>query len=216
MTTASKRTIHQCMVAAKRRIDGLTKDNTSQHGNFKYRGVEDAYNYLHDILAEEGIFTVPRVIEIKREDRLSHNNKTLIYTILQMEYDFFAEDGSFITSRVIGESMDSGDKSANKSMSVAHKMALFQVFMIPTLLSADPDAETHTLASPGDTPAKPAQAIPMATPGQWKTLNDYRELGATTGEMNDYLDNKSTSLTAKQAGQLINKIEEGIGAEEKK
>jgi hypothetical protein len=42
--------------------------------------------------------------------------------------------------------MDSGDKSSNKAMSVAHKYALLQAFCIPTKDIDDPDAETHEVA----------------------------------------------------------------------
>jgi hypothetical protein len=44
---------------------------------------------------------------------------------------------------MIGEAMDSGDKSSNKAMSVAHKYAFLQVFAIPTEEQKDPDGETH-------------------------------------------------------------------------
>ncbi len=42
--------------------------------------------------------------------------------------------------------MDSGDKGCNKCMSIAHKYALLQCFMIPTEDLADPDAESHQLS----------------------------------------------------------------------
>ncbi|GAH44087.1 unnamed protein product, partial [marine sediment metagenome] len=56
----------------------------------------------------------------------------LIYRILTIKYTFFAEDGSFIETIVIGEAMDSGDKAGNKAMSAAHKYALLQILLIPT------------------------------------------------------------------------------------
>lgn len=221
MATAAK-TIHQRMALIMKACDGITKSNTSDQG-YKFRGVDDAYNYLHDLLVAQAVFTVPRVISMEREERLSSRGKTLIYTIMQMEFDFVADDGSKITiGPMVGEAMDSGDKSSNKCQSIAHKMALFQVFMVPTLLSADTaEGEQHELQSPDDlAPAnqdvpddvmgKPEPKILMASKGQWKTLKDYQKLGATTGEMNEYLRTKAVSLTAKQANQLIHKIEEGI------
>ena len=42
--------------------------------------------------------------------------------------------------------MDSGDKSTNKAMAVAHKYALLQTFCIPTEEIKDPDHEAHELA----------------------------------------------------------------------
>jgi hypothetical protein len=198
-------TIHESMLGIMRDVEGLTKDRTSQ-GGFKYRGIDDMYNYLHDVFVKHGVFSVPRVITHEREERKSSQGKTLIYTLLTVEYTFFATDGSFVTSTVIGEAFDTGDKSASKALAIAHKYALFQVTMLPTLLP-DPDAEVHQVENTGGSEPGPAQAIPMASKGQHATLADYRKLGATTGEMNEYLDQKGDSLTAKQASQLINKIE---------
>jgi len=219
---AAKKTIHQRMALIMKACDGITKSKTSEQG-YKFRGVDDAYNYLHDLLVAEAVFTVPRVLTMEREERLSSRGKTMIFTIMKMEFDFVADDGSSITiGPMVGEAMDMGDKSANKCQSIAHKMALFQVFMVPTLLSADPaEGEQHELQSPDDlAPAnqdvpddvmgKPEPKILMASKGQWKTLKDYQKLGATTGEMNEYLLHKVVSLTAKQANQIIQKIEEGI------
>jgi hypothetical protein len=44
---------------------------------------------------------------------------------------------------MIGEAMDSGDKSSNKAMSAAYKYAAFQAFCIPTEGDNDADATTH-------------------------------------------------------------------------
>jgi hypothetical protein len=127
---------------------------------------------------------------------------------------------------MIGEALDTGDKSSTKAQSIAHKMALFQVFMIPTLLSADTaEGEQLQVGSAkdfkepmknedvpadvmGETP--PCHDIKMASKGQWATLKNYAKIGACTGEMKQYLREKQVSLTFKQADQLIKKIEEGI------
>lgn len=186
--------------------DGLVKEQENRQQGFKYRGVDDAYNYLHDIFTKHQVFTVPRVVNTAREERLSKNGATLIFTLLTIEYDFFAEDGSFITATVIGEALDMGDKSCNKAMSVAHKMALFQVTMLPTMLSADTDNESHELMPKIEEKEKPA--TPLAIRDQLATLSDYRAMGDTTSEMNDYLDKRGNQLTYRQAEQLINKIKE--------
>lgn len=186
------------------KCDGLTKERTSQ-GGFKYRGIDDMYNYLHDLFVVEGVFSVPRVLEMTREERQSSRDKTLIYTLLQVEYTFFATDGSSVTATVVGEAFDTGDKSASKALAIAHKYALFQITMLPTLLS-DPDAEVHQVGP--EVPRETSAPIPpLATPGQKKTLEEYSKAGAMTGEMEEYLVTRGESLTAKQAAQLINKIE---------
>ena len=195
------------------KCDGLTKDRQSQ-GGFKYRGIDDMYNYLHDMFVEEGVFSVPSVTGMQREERQSSQGKTLIYTLLNVDYTFYSTDGTSVSASVVGEAFDTGDKSASKALAIAHKYALFQITMLPTMLS-DPDAEVHEVGP--DVPRETSAPMPPpATPGQKKALADYSKLGAMTGEMEDWLNKRGDSLTAKQASQLINKIEAGIDTQEKK
>ena len=205
--------IHGAMCRIMKACDGITKDQTSDQG-YKFRGVDGAYNALHDILVKEKVFTVPRLVKMTREERLSSRGKTLLYTIVEMNYDFMCEDGSCITvGPVLGEALDIGDKSATKAQSIAHKICLFQTFMVPTLLSADTaEGEQHEIRSPDDdAPGSPA--IPLAIDDQWKKLKAYRDKKITTGQMNDYLDSRKESLTYKQADQLLAKIEASMEVE---
>ena len=59
---------------------------------------------------------------------------------------FYAEDGTNVTAVVVGEAVDSGDKSFSKALSIAFKYACFQVFCLPTEEMIDPDAESHEIA----------------------------------------------------------------------
>jgi ERF superfamily len=184
--------------------DGLVKDKQNKQQGWNFRGVDDAYNYLHDIFKEHHVFTIPRVMNIDREERATKAGGVLIYTILTMEYDFLADDGSKVTACVIGEAMDTSDKSCNKAMSVAHKMALFQITMLPTLLSADPDGAIPEPAS--KIPEKQEPETPMAIRDQLAAISDFRAEHKTTMEENDYIDGQGERLTYKQADQLISRI----------
>jgi hypothetical protein len=149
--------IHEKMISVMRAIKAIGKDNQNQMQKFMFRGIDDIYNDLHSILADNGVFTIPRVMSEKSEERTTKNGGLLLYRILEIEYDFFAEDGSFITSRVVGEAMDSGDKACNKAMSVGHKYCFLQAFAIPTKEDKDPDATTHK-PMPKKAPQAPKQA----------------------------------------------------------
>ena len=133
--------ISQCMAE----IGAIGKDKTNSQQGFKYRGVDDVMNALSPVMVKNKIFVVPEVLELIREDKVSSKGNKLLYTILKIQYTFFADDGSNVIAVVIGEAMDSADKSANKAMSVAFKYACFQVFCIPTEEMIDPDSETHDL-----------------------------------------------------------------------
>lgn len=136
----------------------IGKDSKNQSQGFKYRGIDAVMNALNPALIRNGVFAVPTVLEQTREERTNNKGTTLIYSMLKVRYRFYAEDGSYIESTVIGEGMDSGDKASNKAMSVAFKYACFQVFCIPTEeLMDDPDKECHEVVQKVDDTT--AQAI---------------------------------------------------------
>lgn len=136
--------IFESMVAIMADIDAVGKNQKNQQQGFKFRGIDDVYNAVHPILAKHGVFTVPTVLSERTEERQTQRGGNLIYRILIMKYTFFASDGSYFETTVIGEGMDSGDKAANKAMAVAHKYALLQALCIPTEDMVDPDSEAHS------------------------------------------------------------------------
>lgn len=94
------------------------------------------------------------VVSKERQERTNQKGTVLAFTMLRMRYSFWAPDGSHVETEVEGEGMDSGDKSSNKAMAVAHKYALLQAFCIPTMAMDDPDGESHEVApEPPPTPA---------------------------------------------------------------
>jgi hypothetical protein len=123
-------------------VGSIGKDRRNPQQGYQFRGIDDIYNALNSALSEHGVFTVPKVLDIKREERPAKSGGILIYTILTVSYTFFASDGSSVEAVTIGEAMDSGDKSSNKCMSAAQKYAFLQVFSIPT--EEPKDSENHT------------------------------------------------------------------------
>lgn len=128
-------------------IGAIGKTSKNQTQGFMYRGVDAVMNALQPALIKHKVFVVPTVLEQTREERVNAKSTTLIYSIAKVKYTFYAEDGTSIEAVVIGEGMDTGDKSMNKAMSVAFKYACFQVLCIPTEEMVDPDAETHEVKS---------------------------------------------------------------------
>lgn len=136
--------IADCM----RQLGAIGKTSKNAQQGFMYRGVDAVMNALNPVLTANHVFCVPEVLEQHREERQTRNGGNLIYSILKMCYTLYAEDGSSVSATVIGEGMDSADKSSNKAMSVAYKYAMFQIFSIPTEEMADPDADTPPESTP--------------------------------------------------------------------
>jgi len=134
--------IYGCICDIMKDIGAIGKEKSNQSQGYKFRGVDDVYNALQPVLVKHRVFPVPIIMEERREDKVSSKGNALIYTILKMKYRLYADDGSYVEAETIGEGMDSGDKSANKAMSVAYKYAMFQLLCIPTE-AVDPDSETH-------------------------------------------------------------------------
>lgn len=128
-------------------IGAIAKDKRNPQQGFMYRGIDQVYNALNPVMAKLGLFITPEILDQRREERQTSKGGALIYTILTIRFTVYAPDGSNVSLSVIGEAMDSGDKSTNKAMSVAMKYAMFQLFCIPTEEMIDPDGETHEVAA---------------------------------------------------------------------
>lgn len=133
--------IYEAIAGAMSEIGAISKEKRNQQQGFMYRGVDDVMNALQPILVKYKIFIVPEVLEQTREERMTKSGSSIKYTILKVGYTFYTDDGSSVSTVVVGEGMDSADKSSNKAMSVAFKYACFQVFCIPTEEMKDPDEE---------------------------------------------------------------------------
>ena len=132
-----------------RKVKALPKTRKNQQQNFMFRGIDDVMNVLHEAFAEAGVFILPETVSSEVTDSLTKNGTIQYRTRSKFIYHFVAEDGSQVSSTVIGEAADTGDKGQNKAMSIALKYALLQMFLIPTEEKKDPDYDT-----PEDTTTK--------------------------------------------------------------
>ena len=160
--------IYALMGKVMAEVGAIGKDSTNQQQGFRYRGIDSVYNALNPLLAKHGIFMAPEVLDKTREERTNSKGTVLAFTCLRIRYTFWAPDGSSVSCVVEGEGMDSGDKSSNKAMAVAHKYALLQTFCIPTEEHKDPEADVHEV-----TP-DPKRRTLIADLEATKTLDDFK------------------------------------------
>ena len=162
--------IYAAIPAMIAECEHISKSQKNQQQGFNYRGIDQVYNAVNPLLAKFKVFPCSSIIEEHREERANKaGTGTIFSSRIRMRYRFFADDGSFVDTEVIGEGMDSGDKASNKAMSIAYKYALFQLLCIPTM-AVDPDAEAHEVG-PAVTQAapKPNGAPPKVTPEMQET-----------------------------------------------
>jgi hypothetical protein len=150
MPTMIRPLIFNKILSAMADIKPIGKNQSNVSQNFKFRGIDDIYNYLHPILAKNGIFTITEVLSDTCEERTNAKGTIMRRTTLKIKYTLYAEDGSSLSGITIGEALDSGDKGANKAMAIAHKYFLTQLFTVPTEDMIDPDSESHEIVASKD------------------------------------------------------------------
>jgi len=163
--------IHEAMIEITRDVQAIGKDSQNVTQGFKFRGIDAVMNELHPIFAKHGVVILPEVVEDRTEERQARNGGNLIYRILKTRFHFVAADGSEISSVILSEGMDSGDKAVNKALAVGLKYALTQMLLLP-YDEVDPDSESHDVAPKGQVkqpqkaqePAKTAPAAPKTAP----------------------------------------------------
>lgn len=132
-------------------INAIGKDQTNTQQKYNFRGIDDVYNAVNPLLKKHRVFITTKILSSKREERTTKPTSTnptgtvMIYTILEIENTFWAEDGSSVSSISQGEAMDSADKGSNKAMSAAQKYSLIQTFAIPTK-EGSPDTDKPDIA----------------------------------------------------------------------
>ena len=171
---------------------GIAKNSKNQQQGYSFRGIDEIYNNLAPLFADKGLVIVPHYYDWKQEERTTRNGGILLYTKVCGRYEIFSsEDGSKIEADLVGEAMDSADKSTNKAMSAAYKYLCLQLFSIPIAGDNDPDETTHNM--------RPQ----MVTSEQ---LDELGRLGTDFPKMMEFFKIESPNdLTYKQAKELITK-----------
>lgn len=135
--------IYKAINHVMKAVPSISKGRENRQQGYNFRGIDDIYNALNEHLAMAGVFVTSEVLAHSREERETSKGTVLIYSILTVKFTFYAEDGSFVQSTMIGEGMDTGDKSSNKAMSTAYKYAFMQLFCIPTEEPKDSENDSH-------------------------------------------------------------------------
>lgn len=170
--------IYSAIAAVMKETNAISKARQNQQQRFNFRGIDDVMNELHPTLAKCGVFIVPEVLEENRTEGSTKSGGLMFYTRQKIRFRFYAEDGSYIDSVVIGEAMDTGDKASNKALSIGFKYACLQVFCIPTEDEKDPDGQSHEM-SPGAQQERQAAQHPSSA--QWSAAKKQTKAAPAAG-----------------------------------
>lgn len=146
MATEKQGLIYAKIAAVMSEVGHIGKKRENQQQRYQFRGIDDVYNTLHEPLAKNGVFYTSTVLTHNAGPVPTKSGGQMIHVTLTVRYTFYCEDGSSITTEARGEAMDSGDKAEGKAQSYALKVALMQLFCIPTEEQKDTEYQTHELA----------------------------------------------------------------------
>ena len=134
--------IYARIAAIMKATKAISKGRENKQQGFKFRGIDDVMNELHEVFAENGVFVLPEVMDFTTDQRPTRTGGMSFFVRAKIRFRYMATDGSSVETVNVGEAMDSGDKAFNKAMSIALKYSLLQMLLIPTEDAKDPDAET--------------------------------------------------------------------------
>lgn len=201
--------IYSSLTSIMSEIEAVTKNKTNSAQGYKYRSIDDVYNMIQPIFGKHKVFILPKVIKMEEQEKQAKSGSILIYTTIEIEYYFYADDGSSLSTIAIGKGMDLGDKSLDKAKSSALKYLLLQMFLIPTEEDKDIEKDSQELHKP-----KPAQK-PAEKPSQSTTqTQDQAEKPLTTQDVIntilaiDQKDHLSNWLNKHKAGIKFSEIKD--------
>ena len=134
--------IYQAILDVMEEVRGVGKHDVNAHQRFNFRGIDAVVNALGPAFRKHGVISVPNLQSVKYDDVATSNGKPATRVSVVVDYIFYAPDGSSVVSTVAAEAWDAGDKGTPKAMSVAYRIALLQVFSLPTD-EPDPDSQSY-------------------------------------------------------------------------
>jgi hypothetical protein len=135
--------IFAAMSAVMSDMDSVGKTGVNREQGYKFRSIEDVLAAAHTALTKHGVFFLPKVLSRIPEERATRSGNPMNVIHLEIEYTFYAADGSSVSSVVWGEGSDMADKSTNKAMSQGLKYNLVQALCISAGDMADPDVSAE-------------------------------------------------------------------------
>jgi ERF superfamily len=186
MADTASLTIWEALNKVKTAVGAVGKNERNTMQNFSFRGVDSVVNAAAPHLNNFGVIVTPEVLEHLYETVEIGQKKTpMAHVTLAVRYTFWGPAGDSVSSTVLAEAMDSGDKACAKAMSVAYRIALLQTLNLPTD-EPDPDSESFERASAETTPAQGTRLNGKAesnrVPEDWgKAITATKSIGQLRG-----------------------------------
>lgn len=162
---ALPQSIHAIIPLIREELGAISKDDEATAGaKFKYRGHDQIVNAIVPLFNKYGVFTTVEDEHLVYSGRPAANNKWATAAVISKRVTFHAPDGSSVSSTIVAESVDNGNKATSQAQTYAYRIALTQTFTIPTG-EPDPDSTTGDFGVGNSTPvAEPTQPAVASAP----------------------------------------------------
>lgn len=153
----AEQSVHSALLRVMRDLPVVGKEQRNEESpeQFMFRGVDAMVNAVGPLLRKHGVQHMPKVLKADLRPVGTDRGAAMVAWV-RMRYTFHGPDGSKRKAEVIGEAMDAGDKALSKAQSVAWRVALIQVFAVPTG-ERDPDSFTYRRTEGGQRAASRPQ-----------------------------------------------------------
>ena len=123
----SEQLIYSKIANILKETKAITKSEKNQQQGFKFRGIDNVMNELHELFSKNEVFILQEVQSFTTENRITKSGGTNTFTRATIKFKYMTTDGSYVETVNVGEAQDSSDKGFNKCMSIALKYSTSNV-----------------------------------------------------------------------------------------
>ena len=131
--TMSEGSVHERVARVMAALNYIPKQR-AQGVSYEFRGIDAVFNHLHSLLADEGLFLSPQVLDDWQVVAIpGTKDRTQYQAVFRVRVDVEATDGSRTTLGTgLCQSHDYGDKAVYQAQQNGVKYVLLEAFAIPT------------------------------------------------------------------------------------
>ncbi|MBF6330838.1 ERF family protein [Nocardia transvalensis] len=177
--------VYQTVAEVMREVGAVRKDQKNLAQKFSFRGVDQVVNACAGPMRNHGLIVAPIGTNLDVREITSGGGKRQAWVTGTVQYGVYGPEGDRMADPIEAgtEATDFADKATAKAMSVAYRIALLQLFNLPTD-DPDPDSEyversaTKKEPQPGSPAAKAREidakkkAAAKAKPNDTQVIRD--------------------------------------------
>lgn len=171
---------------------------------FAFRGIDAVVAHLADKLDKYGVFHTAEILQKDTSTRELQGGKAITQTDLTVRYTFYAPDGSSISTESAGLAQDYADRSAAQAQSVALRVALLQLFHLPTTDKSD----ERQYDEPEVLGEKTQKEI-TKNAAENKPVVAKETIESVRAEMGSIIDASNGKVTGDDANEIMSKLTNG-------